>query len=108
MSLGPYASFIVTSYALVAAVVLVLIIWIAIDYRRQKARLRELEAAGVIRRSGRSAAEVKMSEPGATDATPQQPALADGAAAARLSRAAPRSVPAAAARRRSLAEFPRP
>ena len=29
MSLGPYASFIVTSYALVAAVVLVLIIWIA-------------------------------------------------------------------------------
>ena len=29
MSLGPYASFIVTSYALVAAMVLILIIWIA-------------------------------------------------------------------------------
>ena len=29
MSLGPYASFVVTSYALVAAIVLVLIVWIA-------------------------------------------------------------------------------
>jgi len=36
MSLGPYASFIVTSYLLVTAVVLILIAWIAIDYRRQK------------------------------------------------------------------------
>jgi heme exporter protein D len=59
MSLGPYASFIVTSYVLVTAVVLILIIWIAIDYRRQKQRLRELEASGVTRRSGRGAAEVR-------------------------------------------------
>jgi heme exporter protein D len=58
MSLGPYASFIVTSYLLVTAVVLILIAWIAIDYRRQKHRLRELDASGVIRRSGRSAAEI--------------------------------------------------
>ena len=58
MSLGPYASFIVTSYALVTAVVLILIVWIAIDYRRQKERLRELEAGGVVRRSGRSAADI--------------------------------------------------
>jgi heme exporter protein D len=58
MALGPYASFIVTSYMLVAAVVLILILWIAIDYRRQKARLRELEASGVVRRSGRGAADV--------------------------------------------------
>jgi heme exporter protein D len=58
MALGPYASFIVTSYVLVAAVVLILILWIAIDYRRQKARLRELEASGVVRRSGRGAADV--------------------------------------------------
>ena len=57
-ALGPYASFIVTSYALVAAVVLILILWIAIDYRRQKERLRQLEAAGVVRRSGRNAADV--------------------------------------------------
>jgi heme exporter protein D len=58
-SLGPYASFIVMSYAMVAAVVAVLIIWVIADYRRQKARLRDLEAAGAIRRSGRSATEVK-------------------------------------------------
>ena len=51
MSLGPYASFIVTSYLLVAGVVLALIAWIAIDYRRQKKRLRELDASGVVRRS---------------------------------------------------------
>jgi heme exporter protein D len=59
MSLGPYALFIVTSYLLASAVVLILITWIAIDYRRQKQRLRELDASGVIRRSGRSAAEVR-------------------------------------------------
>jgi heme exporter protein D len=58
MALGPYASFIVTSYAVVAAVVLMLILWIAIDYRRQKERLRALEASGVVRRSGRGAADV--------------------------------------------------
>ena len=59
MSLGPYASFIVTSYLLVTVVVLILIAWIAIDYRRQKQRVRELDASGVVRRSGRSAAEVR-------------------------------------------------
>jgi heme exporter protein D len=58
MSLGPYASFIVTSYLLVAAVVFLLIVWIALDYRRQQARLRELEASGVVRRSGRNAADI--------------------------------------------------
>jgi len=59
MSLGPYTSFIVTSYLLVTAVVLILIGWIAIDYRQQKARLRELDASGVVRRSGRSAADTR-------------------------------------------------
>lgn len=58
MTLGPYASFIVTSYVLVAAVVLILIGWVALDYRRQTARLRALEASGAIRRSGRSATEL--------------------------------------------------
>jgi heme exporter protein D len=58
MSLGPYASFIVTSYLLVAAVVFLLIVWIALDYRRQQARLRELEASGVVRRSGHNAADI--------------------------------------------------
>ena len=59
MWLGPYTSFIVTSYALVTAVVLVLIAWIAIDYRRQKQTLHELEAGGVVRRSGRSTTDMK-------------------------------------------------
>lgn len=59
MSLGPYASFIVTSYALVTATVLLLIVWIALDYRHQKARLRELEASGVTRRSGRQATDIR-------------------------------------------------
>jgi heme exporter protein D len=59
MSLGPYASFIVTSYLLVTVVVLLLIAWIAIDYRRQKQRLRELDVSGVVRRSGRSAVEIQ-------------------------------------------------
>jgi heme exporter protein D len=58
-ALGPYTSFIVTSYVVVAVVVLMLISWIAIDYRRQKARLRELEASGVVRRSGRGAADIR-------------------------------------------------
>ncbi|WP_407167866.1 heme exporter protein CcmD [Bradyrhizobium sp. ORS 111] len=59
MSLGPYAPFIVTSYALVAAVVLLLILWIVTDYRRQQARLKEIEASGVTRRSGRSTREIR-------------------------------------------------
>jgi heme exporter protein D len=59
MPLGPYASFIITSYALVTAVVLILIIWIAIDYRHQKQRLRAFEASGVTRRSGRGAADIR-------------------------------------------------
>jgi heme exporter protein D len=59
MSLGPYANFIVTSYLLVTAVVLMLIAWIAIDYRRQKRHLRELEAGGVVRRSGRTATDIE-------------------------------------------------
>ena len=47
MSLGPYASFIVTSYLAAALVVAVLTAWIAIDYLNQKRRLRELEDSGV-------------------------------------------------------------
>jgi len=58
MLLGPYTSFIVTSYALVGAIVLLLIVWIALDYRRQKERLRQLEASGITRRSGRQATDI--------------------------------------------------
>ena len=59
MSLGPYASFIVTSYLAAAIVVSVLIVWVTLDYRSQKQRLRELEQRGVTRRSGRSATEMR-------------------------------------------------
>ncbi|WP_234684306.1 heme exporter protein CcmD [Bradyrhizobium monzae] len=57
LSLGPYASFIVTSYAAAAIVVAILIGWVIIDYRSQRERLRELERSGVTRRSGRSAVD---------------------------------------------------
>ena len=58
MSLGPYASFIVTAYALVAVAVAFLIGWIVLDYRSQTQRLREFDESGVTRRSGQSATEV--------------------------------------------------
>jgi heme exporter protein D len=58
-SLGPYATFIVTSYALVAAVVLMLIGWVVIDYRRQTHQLSKLETEGAVRRSGRGAMDLK-------------------------------------------------
>jgi heme exporter protein D len=58
MPLGPYASFIVSSYALVALVLALLIGWIAIDYRNQTQRLRALKENGVVRRSGRSTVEM--------------------------------------------------
>ncbi|MBR0690761.1 heme exporter protein CcmD [Bradyrhizobium manausense] len=57
MSLGPYASFIVTSYVAAAIVVVLLIGWIVLDYRNQTERLRELERSGITRRSGRSATD---------------------------------------------------
>jgi heme exporter protein D len=63
MTLGPYASFIVTSYALVTIVVAGLIIWVALDFRHQQQALSDLEARGVKRRSvktsGKSAGKSK-------------------------------------------------
>lgn len=59
MNLGPYAPFIVTSYLAVALVVAVLIAWVALDYRSQKRRLRDLERSGVVRRSGRSTTDTR-------------------------------------------------
>jgi len=53
MTLGPYASFIIVSYALAALVVVVLTLWVALDFRRQTQALRDLEASGITRRSAR-------------------------------------------------------
>jgi len=58
MSLGPYASFIVSSYALVALVLALLIGWIVLDYRSQTQRLREFEESGITRRSAQNATEL--------------------------------------------------
>ena len=58
MSLGPYASFIVSSYALVALVLVLLVGWIMLDYRSQTRRLREFEESGITRRSAQSATEL--------------------------------------------------
>ena len=55
MDLGPHASFIVAAYVVVVAVVTALTFWVIADYRRQRATLAELEAAGVVRRSTRGA-----------------------------------------------------
>jgi heme exporter protein D len=51
MELGPYASFIVASFAIAIAAVLSLIAWVVADYRRQLRILADLEARGVKRRS---------------------------------------------------------
>jgi heme exporter protein D len=56
-ALGPYAVFIAISYALVVLVVGGLIAAITVDYRRQQAELRRLEASGVTRRSSGNATE---------------------------------------------------
>ena len=57
MNLGPYASFIGGSYALVALVVIALVVATAVAYPRQMQRLRDLDRAGVTRRSGRDASD---------------------------------------------------
>ncbi len=54
MFFGPYGAFIITSYLLAGLVVVALIVWIALDYRRQTKTLRDLEASGVTRRSAQS------------------------------------------------------
>jgi heme exporter protein D len=55
MNLGPHASFIITAYAIAALVILGLIVWVELDNRAQRRRLKELHAQGVIRRSDRPA-----------------------------------------------------
>jgi heme exporter protein D len=51
MDLGPYVGFIVAAYAVSAAVVAGLIVWIIADHHRQMRILADLEARGVRRRS---------------------------------------------------------
>ena len=81
MSLGPYASFIVTAYALVALVLVLLIGWIVIDYRNQTQRLRALEESGVA--GVPAAARWRCDERRTSTSAPRNRA-ADGAAADRV------------------------
>jgi len=53
MDLGPHAAFIVIAYTVVCAIVVLLVVWVVADHRRQLQTLRELEAGGVTRRSAR-------------------------------------------------------
>jgi heme exporter protein D len=53
MDLGPHAAFIVIAYAVVCAIVVLLVAWIISDYRRQLRTLNRLEAEGITRRSAR-------------------------------------------------------
>jgi heme exporter protein D len=53
MDLGPHAAFIVIAYVMVCAIVVLLVVWVISDYRRQLRTLRQLEAEGVRRRSVR-------------------------------------------------------
>jgi len=51
MASGPYAPFIIASYAIAIGVVVGLVVWVLADYRRQRRILAELEARGIKRRS---------------------------------------------------------
>jgi heme exporter protein D len=50
----PHAFFIIASYAVTTLTCLGLVAWVVLDHRRQKALMADLEARGVIRRSGRA------------------------------------------------------
>ena len=62
MDLGPNAVFVWAAYAAFAIVIAMLLLWLAMDGRRQQRRLRNLEARGVTRRSARSGATGAASE----------------------------------------------
>lgn len=51
MSLGPHAAYIVAAYGMTLAVIAALIVWVVVDYRRQRRILADLERRGVTRRS---------------------------------------------------------
>lgn len=51
VDLGPHAGFILAAYGVALLVLIVLIGWIALDYRSQRRRVAELESQGITRRS---------------------------------------------------------
>jgi heme exporter protein D len=57
VTLGPYADFIVTAYAIAAFLIAALIAWVILDNAAQRRLIADLEARGVSRRSERAARE---------------------------------------------------
>ena len=55
IDLGEHWAFVVSAYAVATVAVAVLVGWVVADARRQRARLAELEARGIRRRSDGSA-----------------------------------------------------
>lgn len=68
-ALGPHWGFIVASYAIFAAVVLGLILWVVSDHWAQRRTLADLEARGIRRRSD------ARDTPAAAPQTPKEPAV---------------------------------
>jgi heme exporter protein D len=62
MDLGPHAGFIISAYAVAAAVVAALVIWVIADHAAQRRALAELERRGITRRSA-DARPVQIKEP---------------------------------------------
>ncbi len=60
MDLGPHANFILAAYGIALLVLLVLIAWIALDYRLQRRRVAELESQGITRRSVQAKVEARV------------------------------------------------
>lgn len=62
-TLGPYASFIVMSYAAAALAAIGLTLWVVLDHRQLRNTLAALEARGLTRRSARAAARIAPETP---------------------------------------------
>ncbi len=60
MDLGPHAAFIVAAYAVAFVIVVLLIVWVALDYRAQRRVLADLDARGIQRRSERAARQATV------------------------------------------------
>ena len=52
---GKHAAFIIPSYMATALVILVLVAWIVIVYKKRKKEIADLEAKGITRASAKSA-----------------------------------------------------
>jgi heme exporter protein D len=61
-SLGPHAGFIVGAYLAALIVTVAVIVWVWLDYRRQRRILADLEARGITRRSLREGMSQGTSE----------------------------------------------